>query len=176
MKEKWKAVQGYRGYYEVSSMGRIKSLRRTIVFKNGTTRRIPERILNPTVSDNTYPVISLCKEGKEKQFLVHRLVAFAFISNPENKPDVNHKDGDKTNNVVSNLEWVTEKENDDHAFATGLKRRDIRRILTDKQVKKIRAALVPYKPGLVAKIARQYNVSHGAIDGIRTGKNWRHLP
>ena len=97
----WKPVPGYEGYYAVSDKGTVYSLRK-------------ERELKPKVDRYGYEVVTLTVYGHSKCFTVHRLVALAFIPNPYNKPTVNHKDENKRNNTVSNLEWATVKENDNH--------------------------------------------------------------
>ena len=105
MKEIWKRIRGYD--YAISSHGRIKSLERTITMRNGKTRSIKETIRSPEVIRG-YAVIDLYNEkGKRKNYLVHRLVAKAFIPNPLSLPQVNHKDENKLNNHVDNLEWCT---------------------------------------------------------------------
>jgi len=101
MEEIWKDIEGYKGLYQVSNLGRIKSL-----------HGLSERIMKQTLQKG-YLRITLLKNKKQKRFLSHRLVAQAFIPNPENKPQVNHIDEDKENNRVDNLEWVTAKENND---------------------------------------------------------------
>lgn len=117
MKEIWKPVKGYEGFYEVSDHGNVKSLRKN-------------KILKQTVGvKNGYSYVGLYKEGKDKRVLVHRIVATAFIDNPMQKRTVNHKDGNKSNNCVENLEWATYSENHRHAFKNGLK------IVSDKQRK-----------------------------------------
>lgn len=103
MKEIWKDIQGYENLYQVSSMGRVKSL--------NYKRTGKERILNPQKDKNNYLKVSLSKEEKIKQYFVHRLVAQAFIPNPDNLPQVNHKDENPNNNCVDNLEWCTQKYN-----------------------------------------------------------------
>lgn len=105
MKEMWKAVKGYEGLYDVSNFGRVRSL-------------INNKILKPDIG--LYKVVTLYKNKQRKRFYIHRLVAFSFIENKENKPMVNHIDGNKLNNNVSNLEWCTCQENNKHAFLKGL--------------------------------------------------------
>lgn len=105
--EEWKDIQGYEGLYQVSNLGSVKSLVGWNVGKNDYEKR--EKILNP--SKGEYERVVLFKNGKSKTFAIHVLVAKTFIPNPENKPQVNHKDENKYNNCVSNLEWCTHKEN-----------------------------------------------------------------
>lgn len=118
--EVWKDVKGYEGFYQVSNKGRVKSLARTIVRSDGQYKSIKEKILKSGTSSKGYQQINLCRNGKQKTMKIHRLVAEAYIPNSKNKPEVNHKDGDKSNNVISNLEWVTPKENMRHAYDIGL--------------------------------------------------------
>ena len=109
--EIWKDIKGYEGLYQVSNMGRVKSLERTVSGKNGRKFPIKELILKPQTNDCGYLRVYLCNSRGKKKFSVHRLVCEAFHENPENKPCVNHIDEDKTNNTASNLEWCTHKEN-----------------------------------------------------------------
>ena len=118
-KEVWKDIKGYEGYYQVSSLGNVKSLEREEIFKNKKGKTIKrlrkERILTQKVNEYGYAEVNLWKDGKNKYLRVHRLVGISFIPNPENKPVVNHKDGNKLNNCVTNLEWNTVSENTWHA-------------------------------------------------------------
>ena len=125
MSEVFKTIQGYEGLYEVSNYGNVKSLARDVEWR-GTIRHYPERILKPSANNCGYLYVNLCMDGKAKHHQVHRLVASAFIDNPDNLPQVNHKDEVKTHNSVlvnedgtvdfskSNLEWVSTKENINH--------------------------------------------------------------
>ena len=140
--EIWKDIQGYKDKYQVSNYGRIKSLSRKIF--NGTGSYISkEKILKGHVNTNGYIQVEL----QSKPLLVHRLVAEAFIENPNNKPQINHIDGDKTNNIVNNLEWVTNGENQIHAYKNGLSKRSKE---AGKEPKKV--CQIDLKTGKVIKI------------------------
>ena len=119
-KEVWKDIEGFKGYYQISNKGRVKRLPYEYDMYYGGVAKKPGGVLKERLGTNGYPMACLCMEGKDYYRIVHRLVAQAFIPNPENKPEVNHKDGVKTNNNVENLEWVTRQENIDHAIRTGL--------------------------------------------------------
>ncbi len=119
MKEKWKDIKGYEGLYQVSNLGRVKSLDRYIVNKNNKQQYYNGKILKGNIRKG-YLKLTLSKDNSQKTVPIHILVAKAFIPNPENKPEVNHIDGEKTNNCVSNLEWATRSENELHAYKNGL--------------------------------------------------------
>ena len=116
MKEEWRDIKGYEGKYQVSNLGRVKGLERTVNTWNAY-KTLYERVLKTYMAYNGYLKVVL--QGKTK--LIHRLVAEAFIPNPENKPQVNHKNEVKQDNRVENLEWVTAKENVN--YGTSLRRR-----------------------------------------------------
>lgn len=121
MKEIWKDIKGFEGIYQVSNYGRVKSLPR-FVNNHSENKKIgfhsKEKILRP--SKKRYAVVVLSKKGKLYSFCVHRLVAEVFIPNPDNLSQVDHLDGDKLNNNVNNLEWVTPKENVNRSWKMGL--------------------------------------------------------
>ena len=110
--ENWKDIKGYEGFYQVSNLGRVRSLERDVYFPNGTVNRhIEEKILVPNLDRYGYQYVALYLNGKAKSIKVHRLVAEAFLQNTENKPQVNHKNEVKTDNFVENLEWCDNKYN-----------------------------------------------------------------
>ena len=105
--ENWKDIENYEGFYQVSNLGRVRSLERDIYYPNGTVHHLKEKILASNLDRHGYQYVNLYKNGEGKKMLVHRLVAMAFIPNPENNPQVNHKDENPLNNFVENLEWCT---------------------------------------------------------------------
>lgn len=115
--EKYVDIIGFEDKFQISDLGNVKRLSYKAKNKNGYVT-LPEIVKKNSLNHNGYYFTRL---GRMKAFLVHRLIAIHFIPNPENKPCVNHKDGDKTNNKISNLEWCTKSENNQHAYDTGLK-------------------------------------------------------
>lgn len=111
IEEIWKDIGGYEGLYQISNMGRVKSLSRVRKGNKGVTTIVHEKILKLKNKKGGYLGVSLSKENTPTNFEVHRLVAKAFIPNPDNLPEVNHKDEVKTNNCVDNLEWCDRKYN-----------------------------------------------------------------
>lgn len=110
----WKEIPNYEGIYEVSDKGEIRSVTRTVNHNNGVVRVLRSYILKQTTKKEGYKSCCLSKNNKKSSFYVHRIVAKCFINNPENKSCVNHKNGIKTDNYVSNLEWCSYSENETH--------------------------------------------------------------
>lgn len=119
IKEEWRDVPGYEGLYEVSNLGEIRSLDRMVTMKNGVTRITHGTVLTQGKynSKSNYRGVTLCANGVPKKHSVHRIVASAFIPNPDNLPEINHKDEDKQNNCVDNLEWCDRKYNNTYGTA-----------------------------------------------------------
>lgn len=134
MQEEWKDIQGYEGLYQVSNLGRVKSCSRIVYTGNGVKhkyQRLREHILKS--SGAKYRQVILCKNGKTKQGLLHRLVAEAFIPNPDNLPCINHKDENPLNNRADNLEWCSYKYNNEYNNRIGRCRDKISKTLKKKQ-------------------------------------------
>lgn len=154
MQEIWKDIEGYEGLYQISNLGRIKSLERIVITKR---HKIPvkETIRKQNTDTYGYNRVFLRNKNKNKNFQVHRLVAIHFIDNSENKPQVNHIDGVKTNNRVDNLEWVTNKENQYHSIKIGI--RNSKTFTYKNQIIK------DYLNGMgVYYIAKKYNITGGS--------------
>lgn len=129
-------VKGYKGLYEVDKEGNVWSVERWVKkSRNGvmvSPQFVPGMKRKCSNHGTGYLTVRLSKDGVVNTYRVHRLIAEAFLGNPQGKPFVNHKDGDKTNNRVTNLEWVTEKENTRHAILSGLKPENSRCLLTGR--------------------------------------------
>lgn len=177
MEEVWEDVKGYEGLYKVSNTGQIKALYRRID-KGKCHREWKEHLLKFSIDNCGYFRTSLAKNGVNRTVKVHRVVAEAFIPNPSNLPQVNHKDGNKQNNCVENLEWVTQSENLKHAFSTGLKTNKCENNpshkLTLSQVEWIKEHCIKRDKtfGVIA-LAKRFNVHRKTIDRIVNGQYWK---
>lgn len=158
MEEIWKDIKGYEGLYQVSNFGRVKSLN-----YRGTGK---ELIFKKRYFTSGYERVCLTKNKIERTKRVHVLVAEAFIPNPENKPQVNHIDEDKTNNMASNLEWVTPREN--LTYGTRMKRVNKLRSVNGYKAKRIvDGEGVIYES--VAQASKQLNISRSCLDNVLKG-------
>lgn len=171
--EQWKPVVGYEGYYEVSSWGRVRRI------SGGVPGATAGRIATPTIGNHGYYVINLTVEGKRVQYLVHRLVAEAFI--PRTNPHrifVNHIDSCRTNNHVNNLEWSTPGENIRHSWETGSNTyygtRHHMAKLNDDSVREIRRL---YASGAIDQycLAIIFDTDQSEISRIVNRKTWKHV-
>lgn len=165
MNEIWKDIKGYEGFYQVSSLGNIKSL--------GNSFRKKEKLLKQHFNTQGYYHVLLCGKIKPRASVIHRIVAKAFIENPQNKPEVNHINGNKIDNRLENLEWCTADENRQHAYSLGLKcegEKHGRSKLKNSDICKIIDLL---NQGIKQHvIASTFNVSHPTISRIKTGKSY----
>lgn len=123
MQEIWVDLIGAEGLYKLSNNGILMSLSKTWICGQNTIRSKPDSIMSWANDENGYSIASVRINGKKKMISLHRQLAIHFIPNPENKPQINHKDGNTRNNNISNLEWATQSENTKHAYDTGLFRK-----------------------------------------------------
>lgn len=169
-------VENLEKLYSISDFGRVKSLakkyqgkfREDLIMKQQTDR-----------GGYSYIMLNYPSTRLKKFCLIHRLVALAFIPNPENKKEVNHIDGNKLNNHISNLEWVTSSENSKHALATGLdkpKRGELngKAILTTEQVMYIKKCFID-KSKTVKELSLLFNVAKSTIENIKYNHSWNHI-
>ncbi|WOL22926.1 HNH homing endonuclease [Escherichia phage vB_EcoM_JNE01] len=169
--EEWRDVVGYEDHFQVSNKGRIYSKRTNKILVQGTNKK-GYKVLSTRIGGRT---------GVCKCFRVHILVAQAFISNPHNKPIVNHKDGNKQNNEDWNLEWSTYSENTNHAYKNGLTiplkgTEQVQSKLTEDDVRYIRSVYKPYdKTYGASMLAKQFGVHHSLISDIASHKSWKHV-
>lgn len=169
IKEIWRGIENFRGLYEASSLGRVRSLPRG---PRGKHRIIGSR------GQRGYMKVTLSKQGIHHHFNTHTIIADAFLPKPETSKElcVNHIDGNKGNNIIQNLEWVTYKENSAHALRTGLSPRGENSKaakLTDENVLAIREK---YRNTEARELAEEYGVGVLAIRRIVRGRTWQHLP
>lgn len=170
---KWKPVFGYEGYLEVSECGKVRSLDRTVW--NGKVYRVCKgKLLSTRPGSHGYPMAHIMIDGVRTSHLVHRLVAEAFIPNPNELPQVNHKDGVKDNNHAENLEWCTASQNTRHAVQHGLAiPNKTRRKLTEPDVRGVRRL---HAEGMSqSSIATKYGVSPSTIHDVIRGNTWKYV-
>jgi hypothetical protein len=180
--EVWKDIDGYEGYYQVSCLGRIRGVERTIVNHLGISKKIKTQIINTHPTSNGYIMAVLCKNCITKNVIVHRLVAINFVPNPHMLPEVNHKDENKNNNHYLNLEWCTHKYNSN--YGTNILRRtntvkskrslagtnNGRKKLSELQVIEI------YQSSLsVYKLAKIYNIHSTTVRFIKKKLHWKYV-
>lgn len=176
MNEIWKDVPGYEGLYEISNLGNIRSLDRMSQGKRQF--KIKGKKLKPWKDTRGYPQIYLCKSGNKKPIAIHRLVLISFVGLHPEKNTVNHKNGVLDDNRLDNLEWTTQKENNNHAFNTGLMdsilgENGTKFGLTNKQAKEIRRLS---KTGMSNKeIADKYKVPTNHIYNIVKRKSFKRV-
>lgn len=164
IKEIWKDIQGYKGLYQISNYGKVKSL-----YKN--------KLRSFSIDNSGYYHISLTKDKKQRSYLLSRLVALHFVKNSNKKQEVNHKDGNKNNNMSSNLEWSTRQENIKHAFKMGLNKTrkgelcNFSKINNSQRtrIKELFNINIP-KMNQYLKLSKMFNLSERQIRYIINGK------
>lgn len=171
----WRAISEYEGFYEASSDGKVRSINRIVRYKDGSSRKWPKLELKQGLS-NGYKQIFLSKNGKSRAFKVHNIILFAFLGFKSSSMTVNHKDGNKFNNKLSNLEYITMLDNVRHGFKNGLmavgSNNNLSK-LTDAQVIAIRyLSRSGMKP---TDIATNFKITYQNVWLIVNRKSWRHL-
>lgn len=182
MEEVWKPVVGYEDYYKVSNKGRIFRIERSITFENKLTGRLNTKVyeekelVGEVDKDGYRKLIFNLKEKGKKRIFVHRIVALAFLSNEDNLPVVNHKDGNKANNSVENLEWCTVQHNNSHARENGLLK-TLRgedcpySKITEQQALEI----IKSKDKSNKHFCEKFQLSQAQVSRIKNGSRWGHL-
>lgn len=166
--EIWKDIPNFSGYM-ISNLGRVKSLDRKIIDKLERTQNIKGKIKSICLNGNGYPYVGLQLLGKKSRPYVHRLVAESFVLGQAKNLQVNHMDGDKTNNIATNLEWVTQRANIQHANSLGLNTK-----LSEVEVRQIKLLLQDTTCTL-KEIGDEYNVTANNISAIKRGISWKHV-
>ena len=182
--EIWKDIKGYEGVYQISNTGLVKSLSRALIRGRGGLYILPEKLLKIKVNRGGYQVVHL-RTNKNWYPTVHKLVAEAFIPNPENKQTVNHINGVKTDNKVENLEWATHSEQVIHAIATGLYKQPDISLYTKRgsenpiskikeedipEIKKLRESGMTYR-----EIGEKYNIGISQVFRICKNQSWEWM-
>ncbi len=173
--EEWRPILGHEGLYEVSGLGRIRSFDRRIKGRNGTLKRLRGVIYKNARTKRGYETVMLVKDEKWKGNLVHRLVASAFIENRLNLPQVNHIDGNKTNNHVSNLEWVDNLTNHRKAAEIGLLAHGERHYHAKLSNKDVEAICSLFGKTKQVEIAKRFNISVSVVSSIKSRAAWRYI-
>lgn len=183
--EEWRPVVGYEGFYEVSNLGHMRGLPRTLNYKDGRTVYLPLRTLTPSPTGKYasigrgYLAVKLCVNYKSTLLKVHRAVAIAFIANPRLLPHINHLDGNTLNNNTSNLEWITNGDNIRHASRNGLLRPQrgescATHKLSTQQVMEMRLLYVQGHVGY-RHLAALFGIEKTQVYRILKRKSWTHV-
>lgn len=174
----WKDVVGYEGYYEVSNTGLVRSVDRCVNSRWGSPKKLKGKLMKPYTNRYGYKMIVLTRLGKKRHQSIHQLVGKAFIENPESLETINHKDGNKLNNFVDNLEWSSFCDNHKHAISIGLidskGERNPKSKLTKTEVAEI--LYIHKTEGVLQKdLAKMFCVHVSTIQRILSGKSWNHI-
>lgn len=173
--ETWKEIPGYEGIYEASDLGRIRSVDRIRPHFRAGTRLLRGKVLRTNVHSNGYHSVCLADGASVKRYLVHRLIAAAFLTSDPGADHVDHIDSDRSNNAAVNLQWVSCKANNELTAARGRStfgEKNAQAKLTDDEVRAIRQTA---RWGNFRRLANQYGVSVSTVSLIARGDRWGHL-
>lgn len=172
--EVWMNCVGYEGNYMVSNYGRIKSVEREIPGSDrcGGSFRLGQKLIKFKIGTTGYYSFTMCKNGGRKDSLVHRIVALAFIPNPNNYPYINHKNLNKLDNRVDNLEWCTQKINIHHAIENNCIPRFYGEDTSGAKLSNEMVMEILNAEGRFGDIAKKYGISRGNVGYIKSGKTW----
>lgn len=176
--EVWKDITGYEGMYQVSNFGRVKSLGWNKIRSQNKKSIRADRILKTQTTHRGYLRLELNKNGVGIKFVVHRLVALTFLSNEDDKPEINHINGIKSDNRLANLEWCTSKQNKIHAFNNNLSNhaRGENHVCSKLKLEQVRDIRSKFKSGEFknqTKVAKLFNVTRSSIWCIVNNINWK---
>lgn len=177
MTEVWKPIKGYEELYEASALGRVRSLDRVSKSTLGNPYIRKGKVLKANINGKNRVVYRLFKDGKGKSINGHRLIAETFIPKVSGKPQVNHIDGNPTNNEISNLEWCTNQENIQHAFDNGLATNEgesnPRAILNEEEVLEVRDRFS--RGESLDVLIEDFGLTHSGITSIIKRRTWKHV-
>jgi hypothetical protein len=179
-KEEWRDVKSYEGYYQVSNLGRVRSLDRCVKDDYHISRILKGKIRTLFTRPDKRIQLSLHKGNKRERADIHKLVAEAFVHKPKGRLEINHVDGNPSNNRADNLEWITRSENQKHAYRLGLKKalrgeQNKCSKLNNWQVQRIRLMKEVTPKITTRKIANFFDVSKTSIIYIFNRKTWTHI-
>jgi HNH endonuclease len=172
MEEIWRDY--ISGYIEVSNLGNLRTIDRLVNNGKGSFQHRKSQAIKATVNITGYRTVILCHNSTRKTMSLHRIVAETFLDNPGNLPCVNHIDGDKLNNRVDNLEWISHSDNQRHAYDTGLKRRDALAAISADDALCIYNSFKNSENTLIG-LAGIFGVTKGCIQRICYGDTWKHV-
>lgn len=181
LKEQWKPVKGYEGYYEVSNTGKIRSLDRCVTIRGNVIQHRKGKLISSHINKRGYVEVNISKHAKNATLKLHRLVAQAFIPNPFHYPQVNHKDENKQNNCVDNLEWCTNHYNSHYGTRSQRQAKSLTNGKTSKSVKQmLNGKVIKIWPSMAEADRHgfcQGNVSKCCRGKIKTayGYQWQYV-